>query len=75
MGERESTLGRGPSLSCEREQRSEGVCLNLQGLTFAESRAIELLRGLRREEIPLCLNMSLCFAGYCRPQSMCSVLC
>jgi hypothetical protein len=53
MSEKGSTLGRDSSLSCEREQRSKGVCLNLQGLTFAESRAIELLRGLRREGIPL----------------------
>jgi hypothetical protein len=29
------------------------VCLNLQGLTFADSRGIELLRTLRREGIPL----------------------
>jgi hypothetical protein len=32
---------------------SSRVCLNLQGLTFADSRAIELLRTLRREGIPL----------------------
>jgi anti-anti-sigma regulatory factor len=29
------------------------VCLNLQGLTFADSRGIELLRTLRREGVPL----------------------
>ena len=29
------------------------VCLNLQGLTFADSRGIELLRTLRQEGIPL----------------------
>ena len=32
---------------------SDRVCLNLQGLTFADSRGIELLRTLRREGIPL----------------------
>jgi len=32
---------------------SNRVCLNLQGLTFADSRGIELLRTLRREGIPL----------------------
>lgn len=32
---------------------SDPVCLNLQGLTFADSRGIELLRTLRREGIPL----------------------
>lgn len=32
---------------------SERVCLNLQGLTFADFRGIELLRTLRREGIPL----------------------
>ena len=32
---------------------SNPVCLNLQGLTFADSRGIELLRTLRREGIPL----------------------
>jgi hypothetical protein len=32
---------------------SARVCLNLQGLTFADSRGIELLRTLRREGIPL----------------------
>ena len=31
---------------------SDRVCLNLQGLTFADSRGIELLRTLRREGIP-----------------------
>ena len=31
---------------------SDRVCLNLQGLTFADSRGIELLRALRREGIP-----------------------
>jgi hypothetical protein len=29
------------------------VCLNLQGLTFADSRGIELLRSLRQQGIPL----------------------
>jgi hypothetical protein len=29
------------------------VCLNLQGLTFADSRGIDLLRTLRQEGIPL----------------------
>ena len=32
---------------------SDRVCLNLQGLTFADSSGIELLRSLRREGIPL----------------------
>jgi hypothetical protein len=32
---------------------SNRVCLNLQGLTFADSCGIELLRTLRREGIPL----------------------
>jgi hypothetical protein len=32
---------------------SNRVCLNLQGLTFADARGIELLRTLRREGIPL----------------------
>ena len=32
---------------------SERVCLDLQGLTFADSRGIELLRTLRQEGIPL----------------------
>jgi aryl-alcohol dehydrogenase-like predicted oxidoreductase len=32
---------------------SDRVCLNLQGLTFADSHGIELLRTLRREGIPL----------------------
>jgi hypothetical protein len=32
---------------------SNRVCLNLQGLTFADSRGIELLRTLRRGGIPL----------------------
>ena len=32
---------------------SDRICLNLQGLTFADSRGIELLRSLRREGIPL----------------------
>ena len=32
---------------------SDRVCLNLQGLTFADSRGIELLRALRQEGIPL----------------------
>jgi aryl-alcohol dehydrogenase-like predicted oxidoreductase len=32
---------------------SNRVCLNLQRLTFADSRGIELLRTLRREGIPL----------------------
>jgi len=32
---------------------SDRVCLNLQGLTFADSRGIELLRTLRRVGIPL----------------------
>src|SRR5258707_13703500 len=32
---------------------SNRVCLNLQGMTFAGSRGIELLRTLRREGIPL----------------------
>ena len=32
---------------------SDRVCLNLQGLTFADSRGIELLRTLRQEGIPL----------------------
>jgi hypothetical protein len=32
---------------------SNRVCLNLQGLTFADSRGIELLRTLRQEGIPL----------------------
>jgi hypothetical protein len=32
---------------------SARVCLNLQGLTFADSRGIELLRTLRQEGIPL----------------------
>ena len=32
---------------------SDRVCLNLQGLTFADSRGVELLRTLRREGIPL----------------------
>jgi hypothetical protein len=32
---------------------SDRVCLNLQGLTFADSRGIELLRTLRREGIAL----------------------
>ena len=32
---------------------SDPVCLNLQGLTFADCRGIELLRALRREGIPL----------------------
>jgi anti-anti-sigma regulatory factor len=34
-------------------QASARVCLNLQGLTFADSRGIELLRTLRQEGIPL----------------------
>ena len=32
---------------------SDRVCLNLRGLTFADSRGIELLRTLRQEGIPL----------------------
>ena len=32
---------------------SDRVCLNLQGLTFADSSGIELLRTLRREGVPL----------------------
>ena len=32
---------------------SDRVCLNLQGLMFADSRGIELLRTLRREGVPL----------------------
>ena len=32
---------------------SNRACLNLQGLTFADSCGIELLRTLRREGIPL----------------------
>jgi hypothetical protein len=32
---------------------SDPVCLNLQGLTFADCGGIELLRALRREGIPL----------------------
>lgn len=32
---------------------SDRVCLNLQSLTFADSKGIELLRTLRREGIPL----------------------
>jgi hypothetical protein len=32
---------------------SDRVCLNLQGLTFADSHGIELLRTLRQEGIPL----------------------
>jgi hypothetical protein len=32
---------------------SDRVCLNLQGLTYADSRGIELLRTFRREGIPL----------------------
>jgi len=32
---------------------SHRVCLNLQGLTFADPLGIELLRSLRREGIPL----------------------
>jgi hypothetical protein len=32
---------------------SDRVCLNLQGLTFADSRGVELLRTLRREGVPL----------------------
>jgi hypothetical protein len=32
---------------------SDPVCLNLQGLTFADCHGIELLRTLRREGIPL----------------------
>jgi hypothetical protein len=32
---------------------SDPVCLNLQGLTFADCGGIELLRALRRDGIPL----------------------
>jgi len=32
---------------------SHRICLDLQGLTFADSHGIELLRSLRREGIPL----------------------
>jgi hypothetical protein len=32
---------------------SDRVCLNLQGLTFADSGGVELLRTLRREGVPL----------------------
>jgi hypothetical protein len=32
---------------------SERVCLDLQGLTFADSRGVELLRTLRKEGVPL----------------------
>jgi anti-anti-sigma regulatory factor len=32
---------------------SDRVCLNLQGLTFADSDGVELLRTLRREGVPL----------------------
>jgi hypothetical protein len=32
---------------------AQQFCLNLKGLTFADSRGIELLRSLRRDGIPL----------------------
>ena len=32
---------------------SERICLDLKGLTFADSRGVELLRTLRKEGVPL----------------------
>jgi anti-anti-sigma regulatory factor len=32
---------------------SERICIDLQGLTFADSRGVELLRTLRKEGVPL----------------------
>ena len=32
---------------------SDRICLNLQGLTFADSRGVALLRALRRDGVPM----------------------